>query len=102
MAADHRVIGFTHYGPFPLYHEAYDNRAKDQPAKAGWDRPEVQACEAWAHCFRDPDRYLPPGTPRMLISGSDFINGSATRQAAHAGAGRANAGIWSTVACPPG
>ena len=85
MAAGHRMIGFTHYGPFPLYHESYDRRAKDRAPEEGWDRPEVQACEAWAHCFRDPDRYLPPGTPRMLISGSDFVNGGAARVAAGTG-----------------
>jgi glycosyltransferase involved in cell wall biosynthesis len=71
LAADHRFIGFTHYGPFPLYHEAYDGPGR-RP-QAGWARPEVAACEAWAHCFRDPDRYLPPGRPRMLMSGSDFV-----------------------------
>jgi hypothetical protein len=85
MAADHRMIGFTHYGPFPLYHESYDRRAKDRAPEEGWDRPEVQACEAWAHCFRDPGRYLPPGRPRMLISGSDFVNGGAARIAAGTG-----------------
>lgn len=84
VAADHRMIGFTHYGPFPLSHEAYGLRAKDKSLKTGWERPEVQACEAWAHCFRNPDHYLPPGTPRMLISGSDFTDEKATWKAAHA------------------
>jgi hypothetical protein len=74
MAADHRMIGFTHYGPFPLCHEVYAPQVKGKPLEERWERPEVKACEAWAHCFRDPDRYLPPGIPRMLISGSDFVN----------------------------
>jgi hypothetical protein len=81
MAAGHRLIGFTHYGPFPLYSEAYDNRARGRPAEEGWQRPEVRACEAWAHCFRDPGRYLPPGPPRMFISGSDFVNEETAWQA---------------------
>jgi hypothetical protein len=74
LAADHRMIGFTHYGPFPLHHGGYLPRLKPKPAEQGWNRPEVVACEAWAHCFRDPDRYLPPDRPRMLISGSDFVS----------------------------
>jgi hypothetical protein len=86
MAADHRMIGFTHYGPFPLYHESYDGRAKGRAPREGWDRPESQACGAWAHCFRDPGQYLPPGKPRWLISGSDFVNGGVARHAARTGA----------------
>jgi len=81
LAADHQLIGFTHYGPFPLYHEAYDGSLGRTP-RAGWERPEVRACLAWAHCFRDPDRYLPPGLPRMLVSGSDFVDEKAAWQAA--------------------
>ncbi len=83
IAATHRMIGFTHYGPFPLYHEAYDGQVLGRRPRAGWDRPEVKACEAWAHCFRDPDSYLPPDPPRMLLSGSDFVNERATWQAAY-------------------
>jgi hypothetical protein len=84
MAASHRMIGFTHYGPFPLYHEAYDGQRNGKFPRKGWQRPEVQACEAWAHCFREPDRYLPPGKPRLFISGSDFVDHKAKWSAAHA------------------
>jgi glycosyltransferase involved in cell wall biosynthesis len=84
MAADHRMIGFTHYGPFPLYHEAYGRHMRGKGRQEAWERPEVKACEAWAHCFRDPDHYLPPGMPRMLVSGSDFINDTAAIGAAWA------------------
>ena len=31
-------------------------------------------CEAWCHCFRDPDSYLPLHTPRVLLSSSDFTD----------------------------
>jgi glycosyltransferase involved in cell wall biosynthesis len=85
MAAGHRMIGFTHYGPFPLCHEAYAWQMKGKQRQEAWERPEVKACEAWAHCFRDPDHYLPPGPPRMLISGSDFVNENAVINAAWAG-----------------
>ncbi|MGH3421554.1 MAG: hypothetical protein ACRDOD_18425, partial [Streptosporangiaceae bacterium] len=46
MAADHRMIGFTHYGPFPLAHEAYDWQMKGKQRQEAWERPEVKACEA--------------------------------------------------------
>jgi hypothetical protein len=85
LAADHRMIGFTHFGPFPLYHAAYDGLAEDTSPQQGWARAEVRACEAWAHCFRDPDVYLPPGIPRMLLSGSDFVDETAAWEAAAEG-----------------
>ncbi|MFI6417310.1 glycosyltransferase [Streptomyces sp. NPDC050842] len=31
-------------------------------------------CEAWLHCFRDPDRFLPPNGPRVRVSESDFTD----------------------------
>jgi glycosyltransferase involved in cell wall biosynthesis len=31
-------------------------------------------CEAWFHCFREPDRFLPAGLPRALVSESDFTD----------------------------
>ncbi|MET9444158.1 hypothetical protein [Streptomyces sp. NPDC006610] len=31
-------------------------------------------CEAWLHCFRDPDRFLPGDGPRRLVSESDFTD----------------------------
>lgn len=31
-------------------------------------------CEAWCHCFRDADNYVPPGVPRALLSLSDFTD----------------------------
>jgi glycosyltransferase involved in cell wall biosynthesis len=75
MAAEHHFVGFAQLGPFPLYHEGYDSRSVWKDPTDGWGRPEVEACEAWCHCFRDPDRYIPPGPPRFLMSsGSDFID----------------------------
>jgi glycosyltransferase involved in cell wall biosynthesis len=31
-------------------------------------------CEAWLHCFRDPDRFLPPNGARARVSESDFTD----------------------------
>jgi hypothetical protein len=100
MAAGHRMIGFTHYGLFPLFHEAYDGKAKAASPESGWERPEVMGCEAWAHCFRDPDRYLPPDKPRMLMSGSDFVDEKYAWKLAY-GDGRPGK-RWDLVySCPP-
>lgn len=27
----------------------------------------------WCHCFREPDKYIKPGIPKILISESDFV-----------------------------
>ena len=82
VAAGHRMIGSTSYGQFPLHHEAYGGNGGEDP-REGWKRPEVLACEAWAHCFRDPDLYLPPGKPRMLVSTSDFVEVSRVWKVGH-------------------
>src|SRR5579875_4119558 len=83
MAGRHRMIGFTHYGHFPLYSAAYGTLKGNQTPQHGWQSPDVRACEAWAYCFRDPDRYLPPGKPRIFMSGSDFINDELAWEVAH-------------------
>ncbi|MCA9712001.1 MAG: glycosyltransferase, partial [Myxococcales bacterium] len=31
-------------------------------------------CEGWCHCFREPDRFLPEGQPRVSLSLSDFTD----------------------------
>ena len=82
VAAGHRMIGSTSYGQFPLHHEAYGGNGGEDP-REGWKRLEVLACEAWAHCFRDPDHYLPPGKPRMLVSTSDFVEVSRVWKVGH-------------------
>jgi hypothetical protein len=75
MSADHKMIGFTQLGPYPLYHEGYQPQSRRKDPTAGWQRSEIAACIAWCHCFRDPDAYLPPGLPRLLLSsGSDFTD----------------------------
>ncbi|NJP88838.1 glycosyltransferase [Nonomuraea sp. FMUSA5-5] len=57
----HRFAGMTSYAGFP---------------GPGWrdERDYGLLCEAWFHCFRRPDRHLPPHGPRALISESDFTD----------------------------
>jgi hypothetical protein len=56
-----RFVGITSYLDFP----------RTDPC----DRLDYEAvCEAWCHCFREPDRYFTAQTPRALISTSDFAD----------------------------
>lgn len=59
--AGFRFIGMTSDGTFPR-----DTGAESLDYGA--------ICEAWCHCFREPDRYLPRDAPRALISHSDFTD----------------------------
>jgi glycosyltransferase involved in cell wall biosynthesis len=61
LTQEFRFIGFTSYTMFPAVAEGV---APDY----------TRLCEAWCHCFRDPDRYIGPGASRALISESDFVD----------------------------
>lgn len=74
LRADHRPVGLTSMGPYPLYHEAYGPVPDGAEPADGWRRPYVRACEGWVHCFSRPDEYLPPGVPRLAMSESDFTS----------------------------
>jgi hypothetical protein len=74
LSADHRMLGLCSYGIFPLLHETNSDARQPYDPEDGWKRPYVEPLEAWAHCFREPDRYLPPGRPRELFSNSDFTD----------------------------
>ncbi len=74
FAANRRMIGFTHFGTFPLLHDVYGGIRPGQDPTDGWKNRAVEACEAWAYCFREPDLYLPPDRPRFFLSGSDFVD----------------------------
>jgi hypothetical protein len=56
-----RFVGFTSYTTFPKLKEGV---VSDYEA----------LCEAWCHCFREPNHYLLPATPRTLLSESDFVD----------------------------
>jgi hypothetical protein len=57
----YRFLGVSSDGTFPL---GTESDALDYGA----------LCEAWCHCFREPDRHLPLHLPRALISESDFTD----------------------------
>jgi hypothetical protein len=56
-----RFAGVTSYAGFP---------------EAGFrdERDYGLLCEAWLHCFRSPERFLPPSGPRARLSESDFTD----------------------------
>jgi hypothetical protein len=74
FAAERRLIGLTAYGTFPRIHAVFDGAQRAAEGRDGRERPEVARCAAWAHCFRNPDQYLPADGPRSLISISDFTD----------------------------
>lgn len=56
-----RFVGVTSYLDFP-HADPCD----------GLDYEAV--CEAWCHCFREPQRHFSQATPRALVSASDFTD----------------------------
>jgi len=42
---------------------------------------ETYPCEAWCHCFRDPEARLPSHVPHILLSESDFADAWAIKRA---------------------
>ncbi len=90
-----RLVGMTSDGFFPALDQGQPDpdRASAQPRQrrsrdavdlgpSDADPLDYGAlCEAWCHCFRDPERWLPP-TPRALLSESDFTDYVAVGDAA--------------------
>jgi glycosyltransferase involved in cell wall biosynthesis len=59
--AGYRMVGTSSYSTFPCLHNG--------------DSLDYEAvCEAWCHCFRDPEAMLSTSIPRSLISLSDFTD----------------------------
>src|SRR5215472_15935131 len=51
----YRFVGASSYLTFPL---GYGGDSLDY----------AMVCDAWCHCFREPDHFLPAAVPRALIS----------------------------------
>jgi hypothetical protein len=87
VAATHRIVGAMQWWGFPLPQYSYGGENYEvtprRPASEPWHRPELDACEAWCYCARDPDTFLPPGRPRFFISNSDFVDADGVREVAH-------------------
>ncbi|MGO9198054.1 MAG: hypothetical protein ACLQK4_13125 [Acidimicrobiales bacterium] len=86
VASTHRLIGTMECWGFPRpeYSWAGESYALT-PGAVRDDRyglPEVAACEAWAHCAREPQEYVPSDRPCFLMSTLDFVDIAGVRQAA--------------------
>jgi glycosyltransferase involved in cell wall biosynthesis len=56
-----RMVGFSSHVTFPA---VSDGLVKDYG----------RLCDGWCHCFRGPDDYISPASPKALISESDFVD----------------------------
>ena len=67
-------IGISSYSEFPaLVTNPFDSLSnKDMDAWKKYNYMEL--CEAWLHCFRNPDQYITGTIPKTLISESDFTS----------------------------
>ena len=70
LSGDHRIIGITCWSVFPMIGDHLANVAGERPVE-GRHEDYLSAIEGWAHCFRDPENYLPADRPSFLFSNSD-------------------------------
>jgi hypothetical protein len=73
LAADHRIIGICCQGVYPMIGELSGNVPDADGPQEGRHEDYLRVFEGWAHCFRDPDAFLPPELPRLLFSNSDNL-----------------------------
>ena len=66
MFADYRKRGFGFIGMCSFM----EFPRNESPQYFSYD----SVCEGWCHCFREPDHFLPPNAPRVLLSLSDFAD----------------------------
>tara|TARA_Y100000590_G_scaffold304381_1_gene343201 strand:- start:268 stop:1383 length:1116 start_codon:yes stop_codon:yes gene_type:complete len=67
-------IGISSYSEFPgLVSNPFDVLS-DKNLDAWKKYNYMELCEAWLHCFRNPDKYIDTTIPKALISESDFVN----------------------------
>ena len=64
------ILGITSYLEFPNpISNTYDHLEEDYRISKYKEK-----CEAWLHCFKNPEDYFDDHVPRLLISESDFTN----------------------------
>jgi len=73
LARDHQMVGITCRGVFPMIGDGPGDIPDERESTEGRDEPYIRTIEGWAHCFRDPDCYLPPDKPWILFSNSDNL-----------------------------
>ena len=64
-------IGMSSYINFPCLTQNKYCITSD-PKHMSWDFDYFKLTSGWCHCFRNPDKCIPPYFPKRLISESDF------------------------------
>lgn len=67
-------VGISSYSEFPGMVTNPHDSLSDKNMKAWTEHNYMEDCEAWLHCFRNPDKYITSNMPKALISESDFAN----------------------------
>ncbi len=73
LARDYRIMAITSQGVFPMIGDGPGNLPDHAGPQEGRHEDYVDKVEGWAHCFRDPDAFLPAGKPRLRFSNSDNL-----------------------------
>jgi hypothetical protein len=74
LARDHLIIGMTCQSVFPMIGDLPGTVPRGEGPREGRHEPYLSLVGGWAHCFREPDEYLPPRRPRIQFANSDNMN----------------------------
>jgi hypothetical protein len=74
LARDHRIIGMTCQGVFPMIGELPGNLPRGTVPSEGRQERYLNLVSGWAHCFRNPDEYLPAERPRIRFCNADNVD----------------------------
>jgi hypothetical protein len=74
LRRDHRTVGMTCQGVFPMRGELPGNLPIGTSPGEGRHEAYLGSIDGWAHCFRHPDQYLPEGSPRIRYCDSDNVD----------------------------
>ena len=67
------ILGITSYNEFPLKTTNEKDPIFNPNAKA-WTYDYMNTVDGWLYCFRNPDDYIKPTIPKLLLSESDFCD----------------------------
>jgi hypothetical protein len=74
LARNHLIIGMTCQGVFPMIGELPGNLPRGDMPSEGRHEEYLKLMDGWAHCFRNPDEYLPSESRRIHFCNSDNMD----------------------------